>query len=376
MRVAVVGTGTIGAMALWRLAERGIKAVGFEAYAPGHDRGAAGGESRIFRMAYREGPEYVPLLTSARQMWHELESHAPGPLFYRSGFVTVGDPDHPDIVTSMESVRVHGLDIEVLDAHQAAQRVPEHPVRDGETMIFDPLGGLLLPERSVLTAAARAEELGAEIRRYQRVTDIVEHADHATVVTGDRGEAFDQVIVACGPWVGDLAVLEGLTLQPKQLTATWFPRRSHDRFVLGKTPTALRVGTPGFSCFPAVDGNGVKVIAHGAYTEIDDPEGLPRSATEAVVRRASGFVAEVLPDLYPDPIRVATFSDAYTPDYHPYLGRADSGSSIIHASGFSGHGFKLAPMFGELLADVVIDDQPRVDIGFMDPARFTAGAAS
>lgn len=370
MRVAVVGTGTIGAMALWRLAERGVAAVGFDAYAPGHDRGAAGGESRIFRMAYREGPQYVPLLHEARRMWLDLERHAPSQLFYPSGFVTVGPPDHPDIVTSLESVREHGLDIEILAGDEAARRVPEHPVREGETMIFDPLGGLLLPERSVITAALRAEQLGAEIRRYERIRDVVAGADGVEVTTSAGSETFDQVIVACGPWVGDLEVLAGLPLQPKQLIATWFPRRSSERFVLGSTPTGLRVGTPGFSCFPAVDGNGVKVIAHGAYTPIDDPESLPRSATEAAVQRAAGFVAQALPDLHPDPIRVATYSDAYTPDNHPYLGRAAPGSPIIHASGFSGHGFKLAPMFAELLADVVIDDEPRVDIGFMDPARF------
>lgn len=370
MRVAVVGTGTIGSMALWRLAERGVAAVGFDAYAPGHDRGAAGGESRIFRMAYREGPQYVPLLHEARRMWFDLERHAPGQLFYPSGFVTVGSPDHPDIVTSMESVSEHGLDIEILDADEAARRVPEHPVRDGETMIFDPLGGLLLPERSVVTATLRAEHLGAEVRRYQRIHDVAVGADGATVTTAEGTEEFDQVIVACGPWVGELDILSSLPLQPKQLVATWFPRRSPDRFVLGSTPTGLRVGTPGFSCFPAVDGNGVKVIAHGAHTKIDDPEMLPRSATEIAVRRAAGFVEEVLPDLHPDPIRVGTYSDAYTPDEHPCLGRAAAGSPVIHASGFSGHGFKLAPMFGELLADLVIDDTPRVDIGFMDPTRF------
>lgn len=46
---AVVGVGSVGAMVLWQLAQRGVQAVGYDAYAPGHDRGAAGGESRILR---------------------------------------------------------------------------------------------------------------------------------------------------------------------------------------------------------------------------------------------------------------------------------------------------------------------------------------
>ena len=53
-RVAVVGTGSMGAMALWQLARDGVDAIGFERYSPGHDQAAAGGESRIFRTAYLE----------------------------------------------------------------------------------------------------------------------------------------------------------------------------------------------------------------------------------------------------------------------------------------------------------------------------------
>lgn len=64
--VAAVGVGSVGAMALWQLARRGVHAVGYDSYSPGHDRGAAGGESRILRAAPRRGRQYVPLLQRAR----------------------------------------------------------------------------------------------------------------------------------------------------------------------------------------------------------------------------------------------------------------------------------------------------------------------
>ena len=53
-RVAVVGTGTMGSQAAWRLASRGADVVGYDRYAPGHDRSAAGGETRVFRSAHFE----------------------------------------------------------------------------------------------------------------------------------------------------------------------------------------------------------------------------------------------------------------------------------------------------------------------------------
>lgn len=367
--VAVVGTGTMGAMALWQLAERGIRAVGYEAFSPGHDRGAAGGESRIFRMAYKEGAQYVPLLKRARQLWDDVDQLSDHPIFYPSGFATVGPADDPQIASSLESARIHDLEVEILGADEAKSRVPEHPVRPGETMVYDPSGGLIRPELAVLTVADRAEQLGAEIRRYTKVLEVTEAGDHATVTTDSGTESFDQLIVAPGPWVNELSPVTRFPIQPRALIATWFPRRSSALFVLGRSPAAVRVGTPGFSCFPAVDGTNVKVIAHGAFDDIEGPDSLPRAGTVASSQRAASFVEETLPGVFPTPVRVQTYSDGYTPDNTPVLGRIDRSSSIIVAAGFSGHGFKMAPAFGEALADIVENDRT-TGIEFMSPSRF------
>ena len=79
--VAVVGLGAMGSMATWQLAQAGADVVGFEQYGLAHDRGAIGGESRLFRMAYHEGAEYVPLLRRARELWGELAEATGRPLF-------------------------------------------------------------------------------------------------------------------------------------------------------------------------------------------------------------------------------------------------------------------------------------------------------
>jgi sarcosine oxidase len=71
--VAVVGVGTAGSMALWQLAAAGVDAVGFERVAPGHDRGAVGGETRLFRMAYAEGGQWLGPLRRALDGWRQPE---------------------------------------------------------------------------------------------------------------------------------------------------------------------------------------------------------------------------------------------------------------------------------------------------------------
>jgi len=71
--VVVVGLGSMGASAAYNLAARGQRVIGLDRYSPPHDRGAHGGGSRIIRMAYLEGAEYVPLVRRSYQLWRDLE---------------------------------------------------------------------------------------------------------------------------------------------------------------------------------------------------------------------------------------------------------------------------------------------------------------
>src|SRR5699024_12765976 len=83
--VGVIGVGTMGSMAMWQLAKRGVKVIGFEQFGIGHDRSGVGGESRIFRTAYKEGSEYVPILKESYKYWRNLESDSRKDLLTLSG---------------------------------------------------------------------------------------------------------------------------------------------------------------------------------------------------------------------------------------------------------------------------------------------------
>jgi sarcosine oxidase len=367
-RIAVVGTGTIGAMTLWRLAARGVPATGFDTYAPGHDRGAAGGESRIFRTAYKEGAEYVPLLQAARGLWNALEETSGRRLLHLVGGVTVGPADHPAVSAVLASAERHDLPVELLSGAEAARRVPEHPLADGEVLVLDPDAGFLTPEPAVQAAAAAAERAGARIRRYERVLDVVPDDAGVTIRTDGGTERFDTVVLAPGPWARTL--LADLPIQPQTITSTWFTRRDADLFDRDRCPIAVRVGPHAFSCFPALDGTGVKVNLHGEFPPVDAPEQLPRSAAPELVARLRAAVTAVLPGLVPDPIRIATYCDGFTPDGHGLLGPLPGHGGRVHvATGFSGHGFKLAPVLGDAVADLVLTGATAWPVDHLSPAR-------
>ena len=124
--IAVVGLGIMGACTLWRLAERGVQATGFERLQPGHDRGASHGETRIIRTAYYEGVEYVPLAQASFELWRELEAVSGRSLLTMTGALMIGSPDSELVTGALRSARTHGLAHEMLDAAQMQRRFPQH----------------------------------------------------------------------------------------------------------------------------------------------------------------------------------------------------------------------------------------------------------
>src|SRR5207244_5739492 len=88
--IGVVGLGSMGSAALWQVASRGASVIGLDQFEPGHSLGAGHGESKIFRTAYAEGPEYVPLLRAAVPLWRRLAEETGRPRLTMTGGRMVG----------------------------------------------------------------------------------------------------------------------------------------------------------------------------------------------------------------------------------------------------------------------------------------------
>src|SRR5271165_4806604 len=90
---AVIGLGVVGSAALAALARRGLRVIGIDRFAPGHDRGSSHGTTRVIRLGYFEHPSYVPLVRAAYPLWRELEARSGAPLLTVTGILEMGRPD-------------------------------------------------------------------------------------------------------------------------------------------------------------------------------------------------------------------------------------------------------------------------------------------
>lgn len=369
--VAVIGVGTMGAMTLWQLARRGVRAIGVERFNPGHDRSGAGGESRLFRTAYLEGSHYVPLLRAARTRWRELEAETGRDLLTLNGGLMIGGADTRFLDNVRASIADHDIAHEELDAADMRRRFPQHRLRDGEVAVLDHESGFVLPELAVTLAADAAERHGATVVRHERVTRVEPDADGVTVVLGDRSIRVRTAVVAAGAWTNTL--LPGYTprLDVQRLIMTWFPVRDPDRFGAGDFPIFIRqTGDYDISGWPCLDGASVKVAVNHGWDHVADPDALDRDVDDRLTAHIRAAVAELLPDLYPEPVRIGVYMDGYTADKDAFVGPVPGLSNVIVLGGFSGHGFKMSPAIGAAAADLVTDGGTALPIAHLDPARF------
>lgn len=371
--IAVVGAGVIGVMAAWQLAKRGHHVTVYEQWNTPNDRGASAGESRIFRTAYKEGREYVPMLRKSKDLWDELQTTRNLRLLQLCGGLTIGRPDNPDIAAVIDCAESEGLDYRVLGAQEMASEYPQFRLDDDEVGVFDPVSGIFRPELAVLAARDESIRLGAMYRPYTRVLNIRPLSGGIAVDTAEDARTFDTVVVATGPWARELSGIGDTHIQPKRLVGGWFPAHDVRLHQPERMPISIRRHAEGgFSCFPILDGSAVKILPHHVpWLDLDRPENLHRFVEPDVVRAAERAVVRLLPGLEPTAVRVSTWTEGFTPDGAPIVGPSPVDERIVLAVGMSGQGFKFAPMIGSILADFAGAGASDDAITIMDAQRFT-----
>ena len=111
----------------------------------------------------------------------------------------------------------------------------------------------------------------------------------------------------------------------------------------------------------------MKVAAHNRLAPCD-PDTDPADVTDAEIGPVTGFVRTHLPSLAPAPVRTERCFYATTADGEFHLGRLPSDPNVS-VGAFAGHGFKFAPVIGEILADLATGREPRFDLSRFRPDR-------
>ncbi len=368
--VVVCGLGVTGSAALYHLARRGARVLGLERFAPGHDRGSSHGDTRIIRLAYFEHPSYVPLVRRAYELWRELEAEAARPLLHVTGIVEIGPPDGTLVAGTLDAARQHDIPHELLAAPELMRRYPAFALPPHFVGVVQPDGGFIEAEAAVQAMLALAQEHGAEIRSGETVRAIEPANDKARVVTDTATIEAGSAIVAAGPWVSSLLPDAKLPLRVTRQAMGWFEPKEPALFSAGRFPAFLIESAHGIHYGFPPHGTGLKVAKHHHRDQAVDPDLYDRSISaddEALIRAA---VADHLPDANGALVHAKTCLYTVAPDGDFIVDRLPGAPAIVVASPCSGHGFKFAPVIGEILADLANGLPPKHDISRFRIDRF------
>ncbi len=374
--VIIAGLGTMGAAAAMALTRAGKRVLAFDRFAPPHLLGEHGGRQRMFRMSYYEHADYVPLLVRARDMWLELDSarkKGNGRAIYEeTGAVYVGRDGDELIEGSLGAARTHGLAHEDILGDAIGQRFPQfamgYPGKEqaGAHAVWEGKAGFLRCEEAVGAMIDAAQRAGAVVRSNEPVLSW--EADRAGVrVLTEAGIFTARALVLCaGPWSGDL--LLGLGLRLRECSVGLRVTRQVQAWV--RPEHAHNFAAPGFCCwarqlepfgllygFPVDPTTGLMKVAVHRLGPYVNPDSVDRVVSDADVREVqeqidthlcgAGRVAEASVCLYTN-----------SADLHFIIDRHPAHPNVVLACGFSGHGFKFAPVVGEVVARLL--DGPSV----------------
>ena len=370
--MAIVGLGGIGSAIAAHCAGRGASVVGLEKFGPIHDRGSSHGKSRMIREAYFEDAAYVALVLRSYELWRELERKTAEQLLRITGVLSVGREESEIISGTRRSAAEHELKLETWSRRQVQERYPSLRLLPDEVALFEAEGGVLDPERAVGAHLKVAQTAGAHLRFQTSMRTWDANESGITIdLDNDTRISARTLILSLGPWFKETMAALGVPLRIQRNVQAWFSP-SATSYKADNFPAFLldRAGLPaplyGFPDF----GDGVKAAFHGfgqlttadeLDREIDagrDVEPIAR-AMEEWMPGAAATVREAKPCMY-----------SLTPDGNFVIDRHPQHANVILCGGFSGHGFKFAPVIGEIAADLALDGASRHRIDFLSLKRF------
>jgi sarcosine oxidase len=358
----VVGLGALGSAACWELARRGHRVVGLERFGLGHSRGASHDSSRILRHSYHT-PSYVRLTQQAYDDWARLERESGETLVTRVGGLDLFPADGAirpgDYTGSMDDV---GITYAVLDVAETHRRWPQFRLPEGTVVVHQPDAAIVPAATGTRVLQEESRRHGAVLRERSPVTGLDDLGSSGLEVRCPDGTLRCRgVVVTADAWVNDVVGHLGLRL-PIEVTleqVTYFAPERPEAFAPGRMPLWIWMGDPSFYGFPCYGEPTVKA-AQDCGGPVVDPDDRTSEPDPAMLARLSDHLRAILPGSG-QPVRSVRCQYTLSRDRDFVLAPVPGHESVVVGLG-AAHGFKFAPTFGRLLADLVTTGATDTDV--------------
>jgi sarcosine oxidase len=266
----------------------------------------------------------------------------------------------------------HDLPHTLLDAEQVARRFPALRLDPNMAALYEPMAGILFPERCIGTHLRWARQHGAALRFEEHVRSWSADASGIDLVTDQGRYRANWLVMAAGAWLGQLVPELRLALTVERNVQFWFEPASPSELLRPDRLPVLLVETDTdhtFYGFPILPDQGVKLARHHGGLSVD-PTTIDRTVTPADEAPVRAFCKRYLPAASGRTLDARVCMYTNTPDRHFIIDTHPDAERVIIASACSGHGFKFSNVIGCICADLVTNGGTPFDIEFFSLARF------
>lgn len=362
MHVAVVGAGAFGAWTAYQLILRGAKVTLFDPWGPGHSRSSSGGETRLIRGTYGNDEVYARLVADAFQEWEKFQERSGHQVYFPTGSLWLfSKSDDSYARTAMPLLQRHGLSLEEWTLSQTRERFPQIYLDDIHTVFWEKEAGYLMARKTCQYLVEELVKAGGQFLVEQVKPGKIQGAKLQEVkLAGGGVYKADAYVFACGPWMpklfpeilGDLISISRQEIHYFGLPALSKAYRTPDFPIWVDMGERIRYGVPDY------DGRGFKVAddtREGSF-DVTSADREVRVATLNQVRDYLGYRFPALRDAPMTEARVCQYSNS--PNGHFLLDRHPEADNVFLAGAGCGHGFKLGPMIGRIMAERVLKGVP------------------
>ncbi|MBI2527104.1 MAG: FAD-binding oxidoreductase [Candidatus Rokubacteria bacterium] len=349
----VIGGGVMGASIAYHLARRGVgRTVLLEKATV--CSGTSAKSSAIVRTHYTTRPTATMALLARRMMETFREDVGAECGFVRTGMLVIGTAEGRDgMAQTVAMNRELGIETGFVSREEARRIDPLVDPPEGAPIVYEPRSGYGNPHDVAQSYARRFVELGGVLHQGAEVTAIDTAGGRVRAVRSTGGDVTaGAVVIAAGPWAQRVGRLAGIDLPVaayRESIVTLHPRVPYGN----DHPVVADLGN-GVYFRPETGG----FILLGSTREPPEPPGDPDRYEDrpypAYVEDVVGRLARVMPAAVDAEI-AGGWSGMYevTPDWNPIMGQAAGLDGLYYCVGFSGHGFKLSPAAGLLMAELM-----------------------
>ena len=375
--VVIVGAGIIGLSIAWQLARRSNLSITVLEKGRSIGEGSTGASSAVCRYRYSTDDmvRFARDGIDTYRQWQAFTGLAnPAAEFQRTGVLWMPGSDTQWSDREHARMQQLGIPTEVLDDKALAERFPslnscviapdvetgeEHDCRGGGRHFLEVNGGYMDPMLAAQDLLDACRNAQVDVRFRSAVTGIDVQNGRVTAVSMANGQKIStpMVINAAGPWCGQLYDAVGLELSwdlvPVRIQVLY---RDRPADLIGDIPTTADMES---GIYFRTQNRGTQIVIGSVLEEderesIDDPDHFNELADEDFELKKMHCLHHRLPKL-PYTGTVRSYCGLYTinrNDVHPVLGQTAIDGFVV-ANGFSGHGFKLAPAVGSMIAQSV-----------------------